>query len=203
MILIGDVHGNFDRYLKIVSKYKETIQLGDFGLGFGGNPPTDLTPYGEHYFIRGNHDSPKECKEHQHYLGDYGIYNGIYFLSGAYSIDYAYRQKYKMKYGKDVWWEDEELQPEVFNNVIDLYSKYKPNIVISHDGPFDATQFIRGGNGETKLDYYNKTNRELLPALFRIHKPELWVFAHYHTSFRWKIEKTLFICLNELETLKI
>jgi hypothetical protein len=34
-------------------------------------------------------------------------------------------------------------------------------------------------------------------------QPELWVFGHYHFSRNFKIGKTRFLCLNELEPFEL
>jgi hypothetical protein len=43
----------------------------------------------------------------------------------------------------------------------------------------------------------------MLEELFNIHKPELWVFGHYHVSRTVEEQGTRFVCLNELETLDV
>ena len=42
MKFIGDVHANFDWYNKIISNTTDTIQLGDFGIGFENYSPEPL-----------------------------------------------------------------------------------------------------------------------------------------------------------------
>lgn len=67
---IGDVHGNWKRYKKIINDCDTSIQVGDFGVGFiskiteqvHSNPPYDHMKRGDHRFIRGNHDNPNVCK---------------------------------------------------------------------------------------------------------------------------------------------
>jgi hypothetical protein len=39
--------------------------------------------------------------------------------------------------------------------------------------------------------------------IFEYNRPEIWIFGHHHLSFRKKINKTLFIGLDELEVYKI
>ena len=33
-IMIGDVHGKYDRYKSIIKQHKDTIAIGDMGIGF-------------------------------------------------------------------------------------------------------------------------------------------------------------------------
>lgn len=87
MFLIGDVHGKFDRYGEILTGLPCSIQLGDMGIGFGLDdlfPKADPT---KHRFLRGNHDNPELCRRHPNYLGDFGFEFGIFFISGAFSVD--------------------------------------------------------------------------------------------------------------------
>lgn len=39
MIVIGDIHGKVDRYLKLLARHpgEPSVQLGDFGIGFPGD----------------------------------------------------------------------------------------------------------------------------------------------------------------------
>ena len=88
MIVIGDIHGKVDRYLKLLARHRNepSVQLGDFGIGFPGDEPLPPLP-GNAWFIRGNHDNPEAARSHSNYLGDYGsrTIDGIriFFLSGA------------------------------------------------------------------------------------------------------------------------
>ncbi len=197
--LIGDVHGRFDNYLKIIQNEKQTIQLGDMGIGFRKEFPMNIPI--EHRFIRGNHDDPSLCKTYHNFLGDYGITpEGIYFIGGAYSIDWSYRQSYEMSTGKKVWWFDEEIFQSEYDNIYLDYEQYKPEIVISHDCPRVVANELIGGNSDDKRKYQNRTCDILLTELFKIHQPKLWVFGHYHQTQTLYIEKTIFKCLRELET---
>jgi predicted phosphodiesterase len=188
MTIIGDTHADYTEYLKITSNCSESIQVGDFGMiGF-----TDKVPYLglNHKFIRGNHDDPMLCKQHPNYLGDYGIYKNIFYMSGAHSIDLQTRTP-----GLD-WWPDEELSMKELYDAYTLYATLYPPIVITHDAPYTA--LIAMG----VFDAQSRTN-EILEQMFEMHKPKLWVYGHHHRSFQEDIEKTKFICLNIDERLEI
>jgi len=200
MHFIGDIHGKYDEYFSIIKNLKKSIQLGDFGLGF---KPTLESWDKQHQFIRGNHDSPKECKKHPNYLGDYGYKNGVFYISGAYSIDYKYRWHYEAVNNKKVWWEDEQLSEKTMEKVLALYKKTKPKIVISHDCPSEIRKKLPGMNAKNKHKFKNRTSDGLLSTLFMIHKPKVWVFGHYHCSFDKVVKNTRFICLDELETIEV
>jgi len=63
---IGDVHGKYQQYKKLIRSSPSTIQVGDMGIGFRRwphgefqtNPPYDLMVETNARFIRGNHDNP-------------------------------------------------------------------------------------------------------------------------------------------------
>lgn len=187
MTIIGDTHADYEQYLKIIESADESIQVGDFGVGF-----SDQTPQlpSQHKFIRGNHDDPMLCKQHPNYLGDYGIYKNIFYMSGAHSIDLQTRTP-----GLD-WWPEEELSMRELYMAYNLYINHKPTTVITHDAPYTA--LIAMG----VFDARSRTN-EILEQMFEIHKPKLWICGHHHRSFRETIEGTQFICLNINEALEL
>lgn len=196
MYFIGDVHGEFDKYKKIIEKIPNSIQVGDLGLGFfqkSDKQYKDLIKANpEHKFIRGNHDNPNVCQEMQTYLGNFGYLNkkDIFFFSGAYSIDKNCRVE-----GLS-WWKNEELNLDQFKKALELYVENKPEIVVSHDCP--QSIFLH-------LFYENDSSqtRRFLDLLFFEHKPKIWIFGHHHISKKILSNKTEFICLKSLETIKI
>jgi predicted phosphodiesterase len=186
--LIGDVHGKINEYYQIIRNLNNTIQLGDFGVGFVEFPELSRN----HRFIRGNHDNPEICQMIPNFLGDYGILleHDIFFISGAYSIDKNLRT-----IGID-WWENEELTNQQIEKLINYYELIKPNIVISHDAPGNFLEYHFNSN------FNNKTN-SFMEALFDIYEPDVWVFAHHHESIREKFGETQFVGLDELEVYKL
>lgn len=188
LTLIGDVHGRIDEYLAIVSKHKNTIQLGDMGVGF---PGIEIPKSQKDKFIRGNHDNPYACRAHPNYLGEWGFYRKIFFISGAYSIDYDIRTP-----GFN-WWYEEELDIEELEKVMKEYLRRKPQLVISHEAPYIVNQDMYG---ESALR--NRTN-VYLDKMFKLHQPDYWYFAHHHKSKSFLIDKTIFRCINTLETITI
>lgn len=211
MIFIGDIHGQYCKYEEVLKKhdYQDSIQLGDFGLGFGSyysNPKNpkeyswDSIPHGHHKFIRGNHDNPAICERYDEYLGDCGFdsLTGIFWLSGAESIDRQYRT------ANFDWWENEELSMKDLEQAIQLAKDSKPEIVISHDGPWSIlcqwwSHYRRGKSSRTSraMDFIQMEC-----------SADLYIFGHHHNSFpggvrgcpkmEYKEGKRQFICLNEL-----
>ena len=195
--VIGDVHGKYDRYHKIIRQseyYPYTVQLGDFGFKYDTLKNVDHT---RHLVIGGNHDNMDKIIHIPHYLGDYGYttVNGVsfFFYRGAYSIDRQYRTV-----GID-WWEDEQLSIDQFMKARELYRQIKPDIFLAHDCPdFMVPQYI----GPYAKRYENITGWAL-GELYKIHEPKLFIHGHYHVSKTTQYGDTKFVCLNELETYEI
>ncbi|PWJ12118.1 hypothetical protein [Jannaschia seohaensis] len=105
MRIIGDIHGRRDLYARALAGAKESVQIGDFGMGF--IPEEDLAtwPGGPgHKFFRGNHDDPALCRAHPAHL-ESGPYGNLFVVGGGWSIDREYRTP------GVTWWPDEELPP--------------------------------------------------------------------------------------------
>lgn len=191
--LIGDVHGKYDRYHKIIrqtDRHPHTLQIGDFGFKY--ETLNNVDPE-KHKILGGNHDNYAALPSMPHYLGDYGYssLNGVkfFFYRGAYSIDRQHRT-----IGID-WWEDEEVEIESFMKARELYREVKPDLVISHDCPEGISPYLL--DPWSKI-YQNKTGWAL-QELFNIHQPKLWRFGHYHKKWSMDVNGTNFKCLDELE----
>lgn len=181
---IGDVHGHFAAYESIALEVEESIQVGDFGIGFGQEPP--ILP-DAHRFIRGNHDNPEKCKGYPSYMGDYGARDNLFWVGGGYSID-----RWMRKAGQD-WWPDEELSNQAVEAALDLYSQVKPEIMVTHMCPrsLEAILFDFGN------EFPNRTH-QFLEGFLWIHRPKVWIFGHYHKPRNVVLDKCRFICLPEL-----
>lgn len=201
--LIGDVHGYYQRYKKIIKQVDNSIQLGDMGVGFKAlrqgevkylkNPPFDAMSKGNHLFIRGNHDNPEVCKKHKYWIpdGTY-LYDKIFCVGGAKSIDRVFRTE-----GWD-WWPEEELSYEELDKIIQKYIEIKPDYVVSHECPNSIANEILQAFNRSKIEDGSRT-RQALEVMFYHHKPKRWWFGHWHESLEFKSGGTQFRCLNELE----
>lgn len=195
MIVIGDIHGKYSEYRNLLKRYEgqSSVQIGDFGYGFG---PVPMFPDNAKFF-RGNHDSPEECRKSPNYLGDYGYAHldgaWFFFVSGAWSIDRAMRIE-----GRS-WWPNEELSIAQLNEALDLYVKIKPEIVLTHDGPNQITErmMARYDIGFHKPLVPNRT-AQALSAMFHAHQPKRWIFGHWHVNYKEEVQGTKFQCLSEL-----
>jgi len=208
MRFIGDVHGKYTRYGKLMKKYGgPSIQVGDMGVGFytygpGGegiipvaNPPHDRMVKYNARFIRGNHDNPEVCKRHSQYIPDGHYEDDMFFCGGAGSIDRAMRTE-----GMS-WWADEELSMNELNEIVDKVADLKPKIMVTHECPeFLAAMIL---HPKEKYDMPSIT-RQAFESIYHFHQPDLWIFGHWHKSFDYIHEgKTRFKCLNELEVFDI
>ena len=203
MLYIGDVHGKFERYKKILQKSdrSESIQVGDMGVGFrnlhgdySANPPYDaMTRDGaRHLFFRGNHDNPMVCRSQSLCIPDGTIIGDQMIIGGAFSVDWMHR------IDGFSWWKDEECSMTDFSHFIDIAVTRRPAIMVTHDCPSSIVDMIHSENhippSRTQIG---------LQAIFEFHQPDYWIFGHHHKSFRQTVDGTTFICLNELETVEI
>lgn len=192
--LIGDIHGEYREIYEIIRTqfdYDLTIQLGDFGVGFGTVESylNDLNS-DRVKILHGNHDNPTILANYPHDLGRFGVYDfygmKIFFVAGAWSIDQQYRKP------GFTWWHNEELSFKEITDCLDLWEKVCNDIdlVITHDCPNSVSQIIL-----KKAPILTSTGR-LLEEMFKIHQPPKWRFAHWHLDFECKIGNTKFKCLN-------
>ena len=195
--VIGDVHGKYERYHRIVRRTEEnpyTVQLGDFGFKYDTLANVDST---KHLIIPGNHDNYDTCYNYPHFLGDYGYTSlnriEFFYYRGAYSIDRIYRT-----IGID-WWENEQVGIEGFMKARELYRTTKPKIVITHDCPQNIAKLML----QPDQRIYENITGWALNELLNIHQPDLWLFGHWHQSRTIKYGNTKFVCLDELETYDI
>lgn len=210
MRLVGDIHGEIIPYLDLILDCEESVQIGDFGMGF-------LSPYqmdrveeahdaGNHRFIRGNHDDPALCREASGWIED-GYYDAdrdTMYIGGAWSIDAPGRIAHENMYGVKSWWEDEQLSVPELSKVHADFLFLKPSIVVTHDAPMEASKkMFFNGKYNMMAPHMSTTTAEALQAMFFDHKPDLWVFGHWHIPERTKIDGTEFVCLAELEHMDI
>jgi len=198
MQFIGDVHattkGNMEKYLALLGE-EPSIQVGDLNIGFAGVHLPNLPR--RHRFIHGNHDNPEKCRGHKNYLGSYGYFPdlALFYAGGAFSIDYMSRVP-----GRS-WWPDEQLSMQQWEDAAALYVRSKPKQVVTHDCPLPVAHLLlREMSNFYDPDRTPDATKEALEALFNFHRPEIWVFGHYHVSRDFEYEGTRFICLAELES---
>lgn len=205
---IGDVHGKFNAYSRLLKDSPHpTIQVGDMGVGFrstdhykygapSANPPYDLMVEGNHRFIRGNHDNPEVCINHTQCIkdGTFDDHEGksVMYIGGAFSIDWEWRTK---DYS---WWSDEELSTDELNDLVEDYASYKPEIMVTHTCPAEVTD-LHIGHPSNRFGPPSRTEFAL-QEMFELHKPDTWIYGHWHNDIEHNIKGTRFVCLGELST---
>lgn len=191
--LVGDVHGDhqaINQMMQSCHHYDLTIQLGDFGVGFGAEAYLNNVSPDTLRVLHGNHDDPQLLAKYPHDLGRFGVYKfgdkNIFYVAGAWSIDFKWRTP------GISWWNDEELSLKEAGECLDLWEKIcnDIDIVISHDGPPHVTALIKG-------EYPIETNTgRILYEMWKIHEPPHHLFGHWHKSFSKKINNTHYRCLS-------
>ncbi len=203
-VFIGDVHGKYTQYKRILDHCEKSIQVGDMGVGFfnyrtGGpvaNPPHSVMKEGGHRFIRGNHDNPTVCRQHSQCIPDGTVEGGTMYIGGAVSIDKPFRVE------GFSWWKDEELSQEELGALIEKYMDVKPEIMVTHDCPEEVANAMCVHVGFQKIEIPSRT-RIALQQMWNAHSPKLWVYGHWHFSFDHMLRGTRFVCLAELEAKEI
>ncbi len=207
--IIGDVHGRYEQYKRLIADVPRSIQVGDMGVGFRktqgprageiySNPPHYAMVRGDHRFIPGNHDNPEECRKHSQCIPSGHVESGalgpVMFIGGALSIDQHLRQE-----GYN-WWPGEELSIAELNELVDKYIVVKPAVMITHECPEEVAVEVGRIAGITKLNpRFASRTRQALQAMWSAHSPKIHCFGHWHASFDHVLNGTRFICLAELE----
>lgn len=201
VFLVGDIHGMYPPFNEFARRVQgggaAVVQVGDFGHGFldhrtavcAGNFFRESA--GTCGFIRGNHDDPEICRAMPGWISD-GHYDpnwGIMFVGGAFSTDRHLRTQ-----GLD-WWEDEECSITELNAIIDRYASVQPRIMVTHDAPTDAIRTLFPG---VRVGQPMSRTTQALNAMLELHRPDLWIFGHWHRSAGGVVDGTRFQCLGEL-----
>ncbi len=192
IIIIGDIHGKFKQYNKIVNNTKyPTIVAGIEGIGFNDKLDSEFKPNKKDKFFRGNHSDPAKCNKFKNYMSDYGYdeKTGIFHIAGADSIDKQWRTPMVD------YWPDENISRNKWPEIIELYKKVKPNIVLTHTIPYSMIHLLF-----PHLEPIKDDTVMLLDELLEIHKPKFHGFGHFHETFKKEINGTTWMCIDELDT---
>jgi hypothetical protein len=209
--LIGDIHGRFNDYrnYSIGNFDGPTIQVGDFGLGFGQSPYwyTSVDAHqndGTHRFIRGNHDDPVMCTTMRGFIPDGTIEGHTMFLGGAWSIDNpAAPPGWRRRTAGVDWWEDEECTALQFDMFLDIYATMQPRVMITHDCPIIAAKRMFFDSGFITGPQYSNRTASALQRMYEVHQPDIHIFGHYHKTMLHIEGKTYFMCIGELDYIDI
>jgi len=213
IIFLGDHHGNWNELFYIIDKNKiensNIISVGDLGIGFKSKKEYEYAlseklsnEFKEKninfYGIRGNHDNPlffegenRICFENFELIEDYTttVYNDktIQFIGGAVSIDRTGRKE-----GVSYW----EKEGVNFNKE----ACQKVDILITHTAPSWCfpQQFNEMVYGWAREDAYLLEDltdeRAVMDEIFKICKPTLHLYGHFHSSCTERINE----CVHKL-----
>jgi predicted phosphodiesterase len=177
MVILSDVHSDWDRVLQVCRLYPDqtVLQLGDLGIGF---MPTEWvannSPKNFRFFV-GNHDNRTVANTLPACLGNFGELEKVFFVSGAKSPD-----RFNRIESKD-WWPDEELSYSQASACLDAWAKSDKDIIVTHD----TTQSF----AEKFLLIYDRTlTRSLLQSMVEVRKPKLIVFGHHHRDYNIRVD---------------
>lgn len=191
--VIGDVHGNYDKYLEIIEESDFSVQLGDMGLNYDKIFDVSMN----HRFIPGNHDNYDNLPNNA-FQSDYGQISlghlDFFYIRGAYSIDKASRL-----IGIS-WWEQEEIKMDSAIQLIETVEFMQPRYILSHDCPEIC---LKEGVATNKYKRHPSFTTQMMSEVWKAHKPEFWLFGHHHKNWDKTIEGTRFIGINELSSVDI
>ncbi len=200
MCLVGDIHGMFPPFRAFAQRVRgrgvAVVQVGDFGHGFLDRPTAARAEEffrgnaGACGFIRGNHDDPGICRIMPGWIPD-GRHDpawGIMFVGGAASPDRRLRTR-----GLD-WWEDEECSIAELSAIAGRYAALKPRIMVTHTAPSAAVEAVFP---QVRLFRPLSRTMQAFDAMFECHRPNLWIFGHWHRSAGADVDGTRFQCLGE------
>lgn len=208
--IIGDVHAQIDsvinengrsNYLKLTEGCTYSIQLGDLGDAIAYQQIGESCDPARHKFLPGNHDDYDHLPPHA--LGDFGqsTLGGVpfFFVRGAQTSDQTKRLDLQQRLGKKLWWEEEELTLAQVEQAVQAYRLAKPRLMLSHDCPASIRDcLLRELSQADSAKSSGSRTCEMLEQMLQVHRPEIWLFGHYHQDWKIQQDGTLFQCLGEL-----
>lgn len=196
MRYIGDIHGDRHLYTKAIEGCDESIQVGDYGIGFITLSDLALWPtvIGDtntrHTFIRGNHDNPSVCDNLPTFIGagKDERHPDHFFVGGGYSLDKDYRTP-----GLD-WWPEEQYDQYRMMILLQQYERMKPRIMVTHEAPSGVVDRMFTSE-MNKVKFPPSQTSAFLQLFLEAHRPEHWIFGHWHKTAVLVDQGTMFQCL--------
>jgi len=200
--VIGDVHNKLSQYVPIAQEAEHSLQLGD--MGFDYTELSELNPR-RHRFFGGNHDNYDLYDDSSYALGDYGSEMlgciEFFYVRGSISIDCVQRVQDFILSGHKSWWYEEELNSKQLEAAIDLYTKIKPNIMITHDCPSVIKSRFASSTAMKRFGWpedHTCLTQQALTVMHETHPPKLHFLGHWHRNWNAVIDGTHFIMIDEL-----
>lgn len=184
--LIGDVHQNYEQLIKLQRGADYSLALGDIGFDYRKLDELYLKNFIDplrHRAFHGNHDNIPLLKKMKpaYFLPRWGKMKlgkyKIMFISGGWSIDHKQRTP-----GFD-WFPDEELSEEEFELAREEYVQFKPDVLLSHEGPIRYVPFVTNPSFAKRFGYpptIQTRTTVALDGLLELHSPSYYFFCHYH-----------------------
>jgi len=202
ILVVGDVHNNFGALNKLINKKKPDmiIACGDFGYWPSvswAEPLSNikLQSAKKLLFCDGNHENhwalrdrtTDELAPNIIYMprgSTYKLEDGrtILFMGGAYSID-----KHMRQVGIN-WFPEETISQKDMMNLPDC----KVDIFITHTCPEELLVDLLPLNEWKTVEPSNLA----LSELWKIYKPSLWFFGHWHSYLTGVMMETKWYCLS-------
>jgi len=206
LLFLGDHHGAWNFVFDIIKDKNiencNIISVGDLGIGFKYKKESEYSQSEKlskmfkerniHFFgIRGNHDDPyffkgekRICLDYFELIEDYSVLTykdqTIQFIGGAISIDRTGRRE-----GVS-YWEDEAVN-------FDRDKCKEVDILVTHTAPSWCfpQQFNEIVYGWALKDAYLigdlSNERAIMDEIFKLCRPSLHLYGHFHTSVTERI----------------
>lgn len=200
IIVTGDIHNEFHMLNTLINKKNPELILacGDFGYWPGKSWDQGLdsikTKGGKILWCDGNHEDhwalrdrvTDEIVPNVIYMPRGSIYTlpdgrVVMFMGGADSID-----KHGRREGVS-WFREEVITQKDLYNLPDI----KVDIFITHTCSVELVNDLRKYR-EKSLEPSNWA----LSELWKIYKPDLWIFGHWHSAVEGMLFDTKFYCLS-------
>ena len=185
IIITGDIHNEFSKLNALISRHKPDLLIccGDFGYWPNVSwaaPLSNIKPQGTKIlWCDGNHENHWSLRDRETdelhpnviYMprgSTYELDDGrtIFFMGGADSID-----KHRRKLGVD-WFPEEVIRGCDLMNL----PKVDVDIFVTHTCPMELMNEMLKFN---PAKFGDPSPREL-SELWKIYKPDLWFFGHWH-----------------------
>lgn len=186
ILIVGDVHNNFAELNVLINKKKADIVLccGDFGYwpkASWGTPLSDIKLQNTEKILwcDGNHEDHWSLRDRESdeiepgiiYMprgSTYTLKDGrtIMFMGGGYSIDK------NMRVTGVTWFPEEVISQSDLYDLPDV----KVDIFITHTCPVELVHDMMKRYPGKSFEPSN----EALSELWKMYKPDLWFFGHWH-----------------------
>lgn len=105
----------------------------------------------------------------------------------------ASMRKCSFRKGGTEWFADEAVTMGDVYRVLDAWSDVRPDVVVAHDGPTLAYEWLTGRHKPE-----HGQSADMLQIIWEEVHPSLWIHGHHHHRFDEEREGTRFISLDRL-----